>query len=216
MIAPRREDSRTFFTCIPIIDDTSCYHRSSGELSSSFTLSVRKLNEDNTSRSDKILVDFHAPLMSHTSCTLLLDLNDKLSKLLQPKSVFKQSDARVEKLDTPSLDLGFSGILKVAYDSLSPIETQPNDNNIDSYKEEDGLKVQHPTQRREATIEPKEISSILNLPSKDEESLLLDLKNFHLDEKFFSSMLSEPRITLHLEAIKRHRNLLSKSCVQKN
>ena len=117
-------------------------------------------------------------------------------------------------MDTPSLDLDFSGIPKVACGSLSRVQTQPTDNHIDSYNEESGLEMQYSTQRREATIESKEISSILNLPSKDEERMLLDIKDFPLNENFCSSRLSEPRSALHLEAIKRHRNLLSKPWVK--
>ena len=62
----------------------------------------------------------------------------------------------------------FSGVPKVVCNSLSPVETQTNDNRIDSCKEEVGLKVQHPTKKREAKIESKEISSVINLLSKEE------------------------------------------------
>ena len=86
---------------------TSCSYHCSGEPSSSSTISIRNLNEDNDSRSDKIIVYLHAPLMYVTSISLLSDSNDKPSKCLQLKSVLKESWENKKKLDTPSLDLDF-------------------------------------------------------------------------------------------------------------
>ena len=75
-------------------------------------MSVRKLNEDDSSRSDKIIVDSNTPLTSPNSSALLSGSNDKISKCLRLKRILKESYVHVDKLDAPSLDLDFPVFLK--------------------------------------------------------------------------------------------------------
>ena len=56
--------------------------------------------------------------------------------------------------------------------------------------------------------------SQLKLPSDGKEELMMDLKDFPLDGRFCSSSSKTSRSILHSEAVKRHRDLLSKHDVE--
>ena len=183
-------------------DDSSLSLDSNVEPPSSNSFRSAFSQEVLTSRSCKIKKNLHVSFKSPppVSCT---DIHSSAELSHAPLSSEDKSDN-----DKIILDMDFSCMPKALSVSLTHIEPVPNEDHSIHIIDDSDLKVCTP-------VEPEiriDVTSIVQLPSKEGEEIWLDLKELLLDGKFCSENIKKPKSIMHLEVMKRHKDLLSK-CV---
>ena len=174
-------------------DDSSCSADIDDEPFNSIISSFSMLNEANTLCSNKLDHQLHVSNLTSTP----LD------------SSFRESFNSNSK-EEAFLNMDFSCFPSSLIESLSPMDNLPNDYHTISMTEVDGLKVQDSSAKVMKDVPTLKIQSKLELPSQGKEKLILDLEELPLDGKFCSESPKETKSVMHIEAVKRHRDLLSK------